>query len=95
MFNGVKSKLIGDEAGLEKELEALRGKLHDRFRYAALFKDAAELQREQEEKRKQQQQRQLQQQENNAATTGEVVTKLSDLTIETTAAVDVTAKGKN
>lgn len=90
MFIGVKSKIVDEssgEAALLKEQEALRVKLRDRFKYAKLFKDAAELQREQEEKRKQQQQQQLQSQgaEENGGTSntvaGEVATMLDEMTI--------------
>lgn len=116
VFNGVKSKLIddspeGDAAPLLKELEVLRGKLHGRFKYAKLFKDEAELQREQDEKRKQQQQKQDQQQlqgaeENNGPSTGtsagEVATMLDEMTIGGKGVgagagekAGATAKGKN
>lgn len=92
VFNGVKSKLIDDASssdatGLAQELEVLRAKLHDRFKYAKLFKDAAELQREQDEKAQKQQQKQQSQsqaaEENNgqAAAVGEVATTLDEMTI--------------
>lgn len=106
MFNGVKSKLINGSSGdpaLAKEQEALRVKLHDRFKYATLFKDAAQLERDQEDKRKRKQADQLLSQQNseeNGATSnsGEVATMLDEMTLcgsGTPATVSSSGKDEN
>lgn len=93
VFSAAKSKFIDGstaDGALLAEFEVLRGRLRDRFKYAKLFKDEAELQREQEEKRKQKQQFEQQQQQNQSQGGGgadeataddDVASKLDKITI--------------
>lgn len=63
VFSRLKSKFLDDgDAGnsdeaLEKEINGFKAKLNGHFKYAKIFKDEAELQREQDEKRKQQEEK--------------------------------------
>lgn len=84
VFNAMRVKLIGDDEALLKDFEAFRSKLHGRFKYAKLFKDEAELKREQEEKLERKQQKQLQQSQessNGGGAAWEVAAMVDDLTI--------------
>lgn len=74
--------------------QIFRGKLHGRFKYAKLFKDAAELAREKEEKEKakakeEQQQSQAEENSNGQGQGQEVANMLDEMTI------GGGAKGKN